>query len=108
MYLLNLKKIGWGYFGPTLFLSISIAINFVSSSTYSAEPRIPVNSNEVIERLNLSKAYDNPQINILRTKLINSPENVNTATELAKAYIRIARENTDVRYYGYAQNALKP
>ena len=99
----NLTKItGWGRYGSTLFILLG---SFIMNA--GAAPRTPVNDDEVLEILSISTLQNSDEINSIREQFNNKPDDVGLATKLATTYIRIARENTDVRYYGYAQAVLK-
>lgn len=102
------RNSGWIHFGSILFLLLVSVIGLVENNAFAAEPRTPEDGGEILAKLNTSSFDNNLEINQLRRALKESPTNVKRATQLAKAYIGIARENTDVRYYGYAQTALTP
>ncbi len=99
----NITKItGWGRYGSALFILLGSSI-----INGWAAPRTPVNNDEVLETLSISTLQNADEINSIRERFNNKPDDVELATKLATAYIQIARENTDVRYYGYAQAVLK-
>ncbi len=93
--------------GFTLCFLIFGVVCGVFNTAYSA-PRTPVNDDEVLEKLPTSLNNESNNIRQLRKKLNLSPNNITLASQLATAYIRIARINSDSRYYGYAKAALKP
>ena len=97
------KRMGWSRYGSALFILLS---SFIMNAW--AAPRTPVDNDEVLESLPTSRLLDSNEIKTIRDQFNNQPTNVILATKLATTYIQIARENTDVRYYGYAQAVLKP
>ncbi|MEE9303779.1 MAG: hypothetical protein V3U84_08320 [Thiotrichaceae bacterium] len=104
--------------GFALLLIICAALN----TAFSA-PRTPTHDDEVLERLSTStlsnpakssnqannnSSQGNSQVKKLRKQLNLAPNNITLASQLATRYIRIARINSDSRYYGYAKAVLKP
>ncbi len=104
MIFLNHKsKTVWSHFGFSLLLLFSLV-----SYSFAGEPRIPINDGEILASITSSNTNDSAKLKSLRKQLKASPDNIVLASKLARAYIEIAREFTDVRYYGYAQAVLKP
>lgn len=102
------KMTRWSHLGFTLFLFFSSELILFTKSAYASEPRTPNNGSEILENLSATSNQQSNKLKTLRKNLETSPNNLDLASQLAKAYIGIARENTDVRYYGYAQAVLKP
>ncbi|MEM7225649.1 MAG: hypothetical protein AAF495_21905 [Pseudomonadota bacterium] len=75
---------------------------FLSPSVASAEPYLPSDESQVLERLPEAPA------SALRQRLSQDPTNLGLAVELAQSYISAARAEGDPRYNGYAQAALSP
>ncbi len=93
----------WIHYVSTLILSLSCIL----TSAISA-PRTPVDDQEILVTLAGTADYDTNKLRNLREQLKKQPENSSLAIQLATAYIQIARENTDIRYYGYARATLAP
>lgn len=75
----------------------------------SGAPFVPHSDSEVLERLPLRP--NDPaarEINELRRQLAGEPQNVDLALRLARNYFVQAGAQSDPRYVGYAQAALKP
>lgn len=72
-------------------------------------PHIPANDSVVVEQLPL-RAQDptSRELNRLRSRWREDPQNPAMAAELARAYFEQAVAEGDPRYLGYAQAALKP
>lgn len=97
------KIMRWSHYGSALFILLG---SFIMNA--GAAPRTPVDNDEVLESLSTSTLQGSNEIKTIRDQFNNQPTNVGLASKLATAYIQIARENTDVRYYSYAQAILKP
>jgi tetratricopeptide (TPR) repeat protein len=74
----------------------------------AAAPHIPLDGNDVVERLPSRTDPVQRELRRLRTALNAAPGDVNLAGELARRYIERARVEGDPRYLGYAQAALAP
>lgn len=74
----------------------------------AAAPHIPVDGNQVVERLPSRADPVQRELLRLRTALNAAPGDVKLAGELARRYIERARVEGDPRYLGYAQAALAP
>jgi tetratricopeptide (TPR) repeat protein len=74
-----------------------------------AAPHVPSADSVVVEQLPL-RAQDpaSRELNRLRSKWRQDPQNPALAAELARAYFEQAVSEGDPRYLGYAQAALKP
>jgi Tfp pilus assembly protein PilF len=72
--------------------------------TSTAAPRIPLDDNEVLEKLPL-RAGDTSlrELTTLRAALASSPADANAAAALAQAYFDLASARGDPRYVGYAE-----
>lgn len=104
MALSSHKVTKWNLIGFTLFyLSFSLVIN-----VYAEEPRTPNDDGEVLEIVKTSNNKGSSKLKKIREQLKISPNNIALASQLVRLYIEIGRENTDVRYYGYAQAVLSP
>jgi predicted Zn-dependent protease len=98
----NNRGMRWGYYSLALFFSC------VLLTTALADPRTPINGEEVLQTLSISDKQVSVEIKRLRQQLNTSPDNAAIASQLATAYIQIARSTSDIRYYGYARATLKP
>src|SRR5687767_6779108 len=74
-----------------------------------AAPFVPRADDEVLERLP-SKPSDPTmrEMNAMRRSLARDPRNLELAVKLARRYFEHAAAESDPRYIGYAQAALKP
>jgi uncharacterized protein (TIGR02996 family) len=88
--------------------TVLIFCTLLLSLTASAAPYIPANGSDVIERLPRRNDAGQRELARLRAALAANPDNLALATSTAQQYISTARSETDPRYYGYAQAALKP
>lgn len=79
------------------------------ASTVAAEPFVPRDDAQVLERLPARPA-DPVQSDMrnLRRQLAARPADLTIATDLAERYFRLAVREGDPRYVGYAQAALAP
>lgn len=73
-----------------------------------AAPFVPSDDAQVLERLAERNTPQYRQLKALQAALASAPGDLSSATALAAAHIRIAREEGDPRYLGYAQSALAP
>src|SRR5680860_1716649 len=78
-------------------------------SIVSAEPFVPHDNDQVLERL--PSVPGDSSIVVLRARreaLASDPRNIDLAIASAAHYIGTGRITGDPRYYGYAQAALEP
>ncbi len=73
-----------------------------------AAPHIPASGSTVIEQLPRRADAGQRELRRMRAELAASPNDLALATRAAQFYISTGRNETDPRYYGYAQAALKP
>lgn len=71
-------------------------------------PHIPASGATVVERLPRRADPAQRELATLRAQLAASPRDLALATRTAQRYITVARQETDPRYFGYAQAALAP
>ena len=81
--------------------SVALAANLLSSLA-SGEPFVPQSDETVVERL---PAVAAPIYRESRD-LLAAPANLDVSVGLARKYIRLAKQESDPRYYGYAEGAL--
>jgi hypothetical protein len=88
----------------------TIALFAVGSSAGSlhATSFVPSEDAQVLERLAERNTPQYQQLKALQAALARMPGDMSRATALAAAHIRIARQEGDPRYLGYAQSALAP
>ena len=88
----------------------TIALIAAGSGAHSlrAAPFVPTDDAQVLERLAERNTPQYRELKALQAALAQAPGDVSRATTLAAAYIRIARQEGDPRYLGYAQSALAP
>jgi len=77
-------------------------------NTLHAAPFVPADDAQVLERLAERNTAQYQQLKALQAALAQAPGDLSRATTLAAAHSRIAREEGDPRYLGYAQAALAP
>lgn len=92
---------------PILPLVALLAVTWVR--TLYAEPFVPTDSNQVLEKLPLA-ATDSQlrELQGLRRQLADRPDDLKLALQVARRNLEIGRAEADPRYYGYAQAALAP
>ncbi|NHZ66719.1 hypothetical protein [Massilia genomosp. 1] len=71
-------------------------------------PHIPASGGAVLERLPRRADPVQRELASLRAQLAANPRELALATRTAQRYIAVARQETDPRYFGYAQAALAP
>lgn len=74
----------------------------------TAEPFVPTDDAEVLERLPAPRDADARELRRLRAELNEDPSDLGLALRLARRYIGVSRAESDPRYQGYAQAALSP
>jgi tetratricopeptide (TPR) repeat protein len=74
----------------------------------AAAPHIPVDGNQVVERLPSRADPVQRELLRMRTALNAAPGDLPLACDLARRYIERARVDGDPRYLGYAEAALAP
>ena len=79
-----------------------------SANSLHAAPFVPTEDAQVLERLAERNTPQYQQLKALQAALAQAPGDLSRATALAAAHIRIARQEGDPRYLGYAQSALAP
>ena len=73
-----------------------------------AQAYVPASDDIVLERLPAPGEKTLRVLRDLRAKLKAQPENLTLALRLARRYMDLGRSESDPRYYGYAESALKP
>ena len=81
-----------------IFAGAGVAAPFVPRSDAEVLERLPFRPNDPVAR----------EISKLRKQLVAEPNNVNLALQLARSYFTQAGAQSDPRFVGYAQAALKP
>ena len=90
-------------------LALSVLLTAVGTASCVAEPRVPADDGEVLERLPVSLLDPRMrQLAAMRAALLQRPDDVALATRLASLYVEAGRRGSDPRFYGYAQGALAP
>lgn len=77
-------------------------------SAAKAEPFIPTDDLQVVERLPTPATGIKRELRTLRDDLAKNPNNLDLAVRLARRYIEIGRTEGDPRYYGHAEALLQP
>ena len=82
---------------------------FFSCNQHSyAKPYIPINPNQVLEKLPTSNNLSYAEIKKLTAEQSAKPNDIGLAVKLAKLYIERSRAEGDPRYLGYAEAVLAP
>jgi len=74
----------------------------------TAEPFVPKDDAQVLERLPVPTDAVQRKLRRLRAELSREPRNLPLALRLTRRYIRLSRAEYEPRYNGYAQAALSP
>ncbi len=90
-----------------LCAAIVVFMGLIASEA-TAKPYIPANDDTVLEKLPAPGTESQRVLRGLRTQLTATPENLTLALRLARRYMDVGRAESDPRYYGYAESALKP
>jgi hypothetical protein len=85
-----------------------LLLTIALSAPAAAEPFLPTDDAQVVERLPDRSAFEYRDLKRLQATAIAEPGNVDAAVALADAYYGISRREGDPRYLGYAQAALTP
>lgn len=96
-----------------VLLGLAWVLGLVSSPLALAQPRVPTQANEVLERLPLrpgdSTSRELAQLRAqVRQSAPKSPGQVDAAVRLAQRYFDMAMAKGDPRYVGYADALVKP
>lgn len=90
---------------PLIFIFLLLAL----PAYLPAAPYVPRSDAEILERLPLKASDQNEsELRKLRTALNRDPRNVQLAATVAQRYIEAGRAQSDPRYFGYAEAALRP
>jgi len=85
-----------------------MALLLAIGSVAKAEPFVPTDDLQVVERLPTPATGIKRELRTLRDSLANNPNDLHLAVRLARRYIEIGRTEGDPRYYGYAEAVLQP
>jgi Tfp pilus assembly protein PilF len=80
---------------------------FAVATASFAAPFIPANDDSVLERLPAAFSSSASELRRMREQLSQAPGDLAQALALAKRYYELGRQQTDPRYYGYAEAALQ-
>ena len=92
------------FFATTIAL---LAFGCGNQSLHAA-PFVPTDDAQVLERLAERNTPQYKELKVLQASLAQAPNDRSRAVALATAHVRIARQEGDPRYLGYAQSALAP
>ncbi len=87
---------------------VTAAVALACVPPLQAAPYTPASGADVIEHLPRRADPAQRELARMRAELAARPTDLALATRTAQSYIATARSETDPRYYGYAQAALKP
>lgn len=74
----------------------------------AAQPYRPTDDAEVLQRLPQTLTANEGELAELRRRLLKTPDDLELAVDVAGRYVAIGKQESDPRYYGYAQAALRP
>jgi tetratricopeptide (TPR) repeat protein len=80
----------------------------IAASAASADPYIPADDNEVLESLPREFLSSRDELTTLRRQLANDPDNQQLAANVASRYLKLGKQESDPRFNGYAQAAIRP
>ena len=84
------------------------ALLLATGSVAKAEPFVPTDDLQVVERLPTPATSIKRELRALRDDLAKDPNDLHLAVRLARRYIEIGRTEGDPRYYGHAEALLQP
>jgi tetratricopeptide (TPR) repeat protein len=84
----------------------SFLLTLALAAPATAEPFIPTDEAQVLERLPNRGTAEYRELKVLKARAAAEPKNADAAVALADAYYGISRREGDPRYLGYAQAAL--
>ncbi len=85
-----------------------IAVIATMASVTFADPYIPADNNEVLETLPRELLSSRDELTTLRRRLANDPKNPELAAVVASLYLQLGKRESDPRFNGYAQAAIRP
>jgi len=80
----------------------------VATIPVNAKPYLPRDDSEVLETLPRELLASRGELDELRRLLVIDPQNLPVATKVATRYVRLGKQESDPRFYGYARAALVP
>ena len=89
-------------------LATTAIFSLMTWGAATAAPHVPVDGNQIVERLPSRADPVQRELRRLRSELSANPKDLRLAASLAQRYIEQARIEGDPRYLGYAQAALAP
>lgn len=90
-------------------ITINLLITLFCISQVSADPFLPTDASQVLERSSVSRhTPEDARLTALRARLAKQPTDVTAAAALARLYLQRARTESDPRYLGYTQAVLAP
>jgi tetratricopeptide (TPR) repeat protein len=92
---------------PSVILLICAAISS-AALTANAAPYVPTSDDQPLERLPTAANQDLRELRRLHVELTGRPTDLALALRVASQDIRMARSESDPRYNGYAEAALRP
>jgi tetratricopeptide (TPR) repeat protein len=87
-------------------LRTAIGLLILLMGTARAEPYLPTDDGEILERV--PAATETRELEPLRQRLLASPSDLTAAVQLATGYLQIGRETADPRFTSYAQATITP
>ena len=93
------------------FTTLTVVATFITLASLSAhaeKPRVPIDDQEVLERLPKMLSLNRDSMAKIRTQLAADPGNSQLAAAAAQGYIKMGNDESDPRFYGYARSAIAP
>ena len=84
-----------------------IVLAALAPAAVGAEPFVPADEQQVLERLPKPSDAAERELRSLRSRLDRERENLDLAVRLATRYVELNRAEADPRYNGYAEAALR-
>ena len=89
-------------------LGVAVVTVALWAHSVMGAPFVPQDDAQVLEQLRAPTNTAALELNGLRKALTKNPDNLKIAIQVARQYREIGRAESDPRYYGYAQAALRP
>ncbi|TWT36818.1 Tetratricopeptide repeat protein [Posidoniimonas corsicana] len=80
----------------------------LASGALAGRPFTPESDGQVLETLPKALLAEQGALTALRRRLSDDPSDRELAVEVAERYVSLGKQQSDPRYYGYAQAALAP
>lgn len=89
-----------------LFQIMTVMIS-IGNSGFAQEPYTPERDDQVLQQLPKTLSLNRDRMASIREKLSVDPTNAALASAAAAGYIKMGNDESDPRFYGYAQSAIE-